>query len=87
MTTARNKHKQKVLLNYFTKSFLIGLAVLVVVWIILLLNSDFGFSLDGLSKLHQSNGVLYFIDLIPIILGVYAISIGLKFYQKICEKK
>lgn len=83
MTSARNKHKQKALLNYFTKSFLFGLAVLVVVWIILLLNSDFGFSLDGLSKLHQSNGVLYFIDLIPIILGVYAISIGLKFYQKI----
>ena len=83
MTSARNKHKQIVLMRYFLKSFFIGLGILVAIWILLLINSKQSVSIDGLSKLHQEDGYLYFIDLVPIILGIYSLVIGLKFYQKI----
>ena len=83
MTSARNKQKQIVLMKYFFKSFFTGIGILLSFWIILLINSKKSLSIDGLFKLHQEDGYLYFIDLFPIILGVYSIMIGLKFYRKI----
>ena len=76
MTSARNKQKQIVLMKYFFKSFFTGIGILLSFWIILLINSKKSLSINGLFKLHQEDGYLYFIDLFPIILGIYSIMIG-----------
>ena len=80
---ARNKHKQKVLVNYFTKSFFIGSAILLILLISILVGSKHPFSLEGLSLLHKENSILFFVDLMPLMLGIYSLTVGVNFYQKI----
>ena len=82
-----NQNSKKVLLKYFFKSFSLGIGILLVSWIILLLFNDKSISLSGLWELHGENGSVFFIDLIPFILGIYSVLIGVKSYHKISSLK
>jgi PAS domain S-box-containing protein len=83
MNAARTVHKRKILVKYFAYSFLVGLGILILIWILLISNSEYSLSLDGLGKLHSADNYVYFIDLMPLILGLYSLTLGSKFYQKI----
>ncbi|MFM7021681.1 MAG: PAS domain S-box protein [Flavobacteriales bacterium] len=78
-----NSNKGKVLIKYFTKTFLVGLLVLVVFWGVLIKVYDFDFSWSGLTDMHRANNLLYAMDLFPLLLAGVATYLGRNAYLKI----
>lgn len=82
-TNDLNSKKIGILARYFAISFGIGAILLLVFWLIGLVLSDLSISVDGISKLHNSNPIIYLLDLLPLVLGTYSVTIGVKSYTKI----
>lgn len=70
------------LLKYFFSGFIIGLLFPVVSLAILIDKSGLNFSISNIIFVHDSNILMYIIDLAPIVIGVFSIFIGLDAMKK-----
>ncbi|MCX6180822.1 MAG: hypothetical protein NT150_02685 [Bacteroidetes bacterium] len=79
----KNSNKGKVLTKYFTKTFLMGLLVLAVLWGLLLKMYGFELSISGWATMHREHNLLCLIDLFPLIVAGVATYLGRNAYYKI----
>jgi len=79
-----NEHRFKVLRTFFIKSFLVGFALLLMIWGALLYQTGRAFSIQGLIDLHRSFTIyLLIVDMLPLVLALYGLFIESKSLRKI----